>query len=170
MAEPRRRPDPQPQSHQNGNAALWKWLTLIPIAIALASVLWQMTRGVATIDQVREERGTSVKELQDLTAQTQRSFEAVWKNLQAIEAQLKDVVRETDRRGPRLDRIEQFEARIAILEGVHVAIGNLKTELRYLQEGQAKLEQLLTQLNDRIQRRQEEPAPGPARRLPRGFP
>ena len=70
---------------------LWKIISLIPIVIVVGVTLWGMTRGIATLDQMKEERAASIKEVQDVTTQTQKSFETIWKNLQATETQVREL-------------------------------------------------------------------------------
>ncbi len=162
---PRRRPEQQPS---NGNALPWKILSLIPLVILVGMTLWGMTRGVATLDQVREERAVSVKEVQEVTAQTQKSFDTIWKNIQATEVQLKELTRETDRRGPRLERLEQLEGKLAVLDTIQQALATLRVEVRVVQESQQRLEQILERQGRRSGRGTEsEHAPPP---LPKGFP
>ena len=163
---PRRRPE-QPPADSSGN--IWKILSLIPIVIVVGATLWNMTRGVATLEQVKEERVASVKEMQEVIGQTQKSFESIWKNLQATEAQLKELTRENDRRGPRIERLEQLETKMVVLDSIQQALATLRVELRVVQESQQRLEHLL----ERQQGRRSEPGAGleqAPRGLPRGFP
>ena len=162
---PRRRPE-QPPADSSGN--IWKIISLIPIVIVVGATLWNMTRGVATLDQVKEERVASVKEMQDVTAQTQKSFDTIWKNLHDTEAQLKELTRENDRRGPRIERLEQLEGKLAVLDSIQQALAALRVELRVVQESQQRLEQLLERPG-----RRSDPGAGlehAPRGLPRGFP
>lgn len=172
MAEPRRHIPPP-----SGNGALvWKLLAVVPVVLALGGVLWQMTRGVATIEQVREERTASKEE----RAQSQRegetlgkaireSTDALWKGLKELDEKVGLMIREQDRRGGRLERLEGLESRIVTLESVQTAIAKFSVELRVLQEAQVRLETLLRETNDRLQRRAEPPE-SPRRPLPKGFP
>ena len=161
---PRRRPEQPPV---NGSAHLWKMVSLVPIIIVVGATIWNMTRGVATLDQVREERAASAKEVQEVTAQNAKSFDAIWKNIQATETQLKELTRETDRRGPRLERLEQLEGKLAVLDTIQQALAALRVELRVVQESQQRLEHLFER-----QGRRSEPGTGSETRdkLPRGFP
>lgn len=162
---PRRRPEQPPV---NGSAHLWKMVSLIPIVILVGVTLWGVTRGIATLDQVRDERVASAKEVQEVSAQTQRSFETIWKNIQATEAQLKELTRENDRRGPRIERLEQLESKMAVLDTIQQALATLRVELRVVQESQQRLEHLFER-----QGRRAEPSAGAEqapRGLPRGFP
>ncbi len=170
---PRRQPAPQKpiQQPSNGSATLWKVISLIPIVIVVGVTLWGMTRGVATLDQVKDERAASVKEIQDALAQTQKNFETVWKTIQTTEAQVKELTRESDRRGPRLERLEQLEGRLAVLDVIQQGLATLRVELRVVQESQQRLEHILER--QQSQGRRAEPGAGSEhvpRGLPRGFP
>ena len=161
---PRRRPEPPPS---NGSTTVWKMLSLIPLVIVVGVTLWGMTRGIATLDQVKEERAASVKEIQDALAQTQKNFETVWKTIQTTETQVKELTRENDRRGPRLERLEQLEAKLGVLDTIQQGLATLRVELRVVQESQQRLERILD-------RQGRGPASGtasePHDKLPRGFP
>ena len=166
----------QPERHgTNGNGSIWK-----PIAIALISIvattamgLWIVGRGTATHEQVREARGMSQAEIQTLAATTKEAVQKLADIIKALDDQLKIVTREQDRRGGRLEKLEdvgtRLEGRIVAVESVQGAIATFRIELRVLQENQGRLETLLRELNDRLQRRPEAPEP-PRGRLPKGFP
>lgn len=136
-------------------------IALISIVSTGALTVWTLTRGSATTEQLRDERNTSLRESQEL-----------WQSFKALEGQVKELTRESDRRGSRLDRLEQLESRIVSLESVKSTLDTIRVELRVLQESQAKLDHLLSQLSERLIRRQEsEPAQSrPGGRLPQGFP
>ena len=158
---------PQHSADNSGN--IWKIISLVPIVIVVGMTLWGMTRGVATLDQMKEERMMSVKELQELTAQNAKSFEVIWKNIQAAEVQLKELTRETDRRGPRLERLEQLEVKLVVLDTIQQGLATLRVELRVVQESQQRLEQLIERQGRRLE---SETGSGhaPKGNLPRGFP
>ena len=148
---------------------LWKIISLIPIVIVIGVTLWGMTRGIATLDQMKEERAASIKEVQDVTTQTQKSFETIWKNLQATETQVRELTRETDRRGPRLERLEQLETKLVVLDTIQQALATLRVEVRVVQESQQRLEQILERRDRRGEQGQGAGQHG-ALPLPRGFP
>ena len=166
----------QPERHgSNGSNGIWK-----PIAIALISIvattamgLWMLSRGTATLEQVKDARGMSQAEIQTLAATTKDAVQKLAEIIKALDDQLKTVTREQDRRGGRLEKLEdvgtRLEGRIVAVESVQNAIATFRVELRVLQENQIRLETLLRELNDRLQRRPEAPEP-PRGRLPKGFP
>mgnify|MGYP001603702340 CR=1 FL=1 len=174
MAE--RRTTSTDHSHRpSGNGSIWK-----PIAIALISIvattalgLWMLSRGTATQEQVREARGMSQAEIQALAATTKEAVQKLAEIVKALDDQLKAVTREQDRRGGRLEKLDdttvRLEGRMVAIESVQGVIAKFSVELRVLQENQGRLEALLRELNDRLQRRLEPPEP-PRGKMPRGFP
>ena len=160
----------------NGNG-IWK-----PIAIALISIvgtaalgLWTFTRGSASIEQLRDLKIGMDNDLKAQAVVVKEGLQKLTEMTKTLDDQLKTVTREQDRRGGRLEKIEdsvsRLEARIIAVESVQGSIAAFRVELRVLQEAQARIEDLLRTLHDRFPRRPEPPSePPPRGRLPRGFP
>lgn len=166
-------PDPPPQKQGNGNGGVWK-----AIAVALISLVGTVfvlvttfTKGTATIEQIRDERIVSKEE----RAQSKSEAEGVWKDLQTLEKRVTELTREADRRGGRVEKLEdsasRLEARIIAVESVQGTIATLRVELRVLQEAQGRVEAMIRDLHEKSQRRPEPSQEAPrGGRFPRGVP
>ncbi len=172
MAERRAVPqDLPPQRQSNGNG--WKSLSIALISLVgtVFVLVTTFTKGTATIEQVREERAISKEE----RAQSKSEADGIWKGLQALEERVTALTRDQDRRGGRVDRLEEahqrVEGRLAALEAALGTLMQLRAQLEALKDSVNRVDNQLRDLNERLQRRPEPLPESPrGRPLPRGFP
>ena len=162
--------DPPPAPKGNGNG--WKSIAIALISLmgTVIVIILMFTKGTATVEQMRDERAQSKEE----RAQSKAEGEGVWKGVKELDEKVTALTREADRRGGRVDRLEEAlvrsEARLATLENAHSTLMQLKLQLEVLKDSVNRVDGQLRDLNERLQRRTE-PSQEPQRsRLPRGFP
>ena len=153
------------------NGGVWKVVAIALLSFVLSGAVafFTFTRGIVTTEQIREERATSKEE----RGSAQRDTDALWKGVKDLDDKVGAITREQDRRGGRLERLEdgvtRHENRLGIVENAQGSLATLRVELRVLQEAQSRMETMVRELHDRMPRRLE-PAEPPRGRLPRGFP
>ena len=166
--------DEEPPRRSNGNG-VWKILAIALISFVGTGVLavWVFTRNTPTVEQVREERSTSKEE----RALSKQEIETALRMHKELEDKVFEVRREQDRRGGRLelleDALKRLEARLVGVESAQGVLTSVRVELRVLQEALSRMEGQLREMHDRAQRRLEStPEPKPQRKspLPKGFP
>ena len=164
---------------QSDNGGLWKALALILVSVVITGTTAYLTlsKGTPTMEQMREERGKSERE-NEIAAKAMLALAA---EVSELRRNLQDVRFEEGKRGVRLERIDQqlsmLETRLLAMDVLQGDFRGLRLEFTHVKEGQQKLEALISrvdglvrEINERLQRRTEPPVESPRKNLPRGFP
>ncbi len=112
---------------QSDNGGLWKALALILVSVVITGTTAYLTlsKGIPTMEQMREERGKSERE-NEIAAKAMLALAA---EVSELRRNLQDVRFEEGKRGVRLERIDQ---QLSMLETRLLAMDVLQGDFRGL--------------------------------------